>query len=332
MSNGESARSARYASLKAAGLHPVTSLVGGALLGTAIGFDAADWLGGIAAGVLGSLAILYLQELLKVKDSFRRTRDDSSTILAEMKLSVGLKELREQALMLPNDHRGIYSDIANQVSSRGGAIVIGAQEEKYLEYLDALLGASKSSILATLRGGEHPQFPLEWFFQDTPMLSSAKRINWLTAVRDAPLERKVRLLIFAEEDISSFFMNRAKRAELLDAMLGDSSTEPGKVYQVDPGDLLPILGSSAGDEENRIVYDDFAIFDDEVVLKHNGAASLSVSIRDQVSAYMRPFEAMVKRPKIFKQVTLKHYGGTTWDEWETTQAAPSAESADPATA
>ncbi|MFC2167757.1 hypothetical protein ACFLRW_02145 [Acidobacteriota bacterium] len=297
-------------------LSPAAAVLGGAFLGTIIGLAGGKWWGGIGSGILGSLSFFLLQEISQGGSGLREIEQSSSNILNNLKLSMGLKELRDLALSLPLPHLKIYSEITEKVSLNGGAIIIGAQEENYISYLGLLLKASKDSFCSIVRGGENPKYPLEWFFADSPGLSHRKRIKWLEDVRDANLQTKIRLLLFSEKEVKPFFKDREKRKILLEAMLSSISRNPGEVYQIDPFELLPILGSDSGDEENRIVFDDFAIFDHEILLKHNGAASLTTSIKDQIRAYLRPFLVFDNRSDIFKKITLTHFGTETWEEWE----------------
>ena len=136
-------------------------------------------------------------------------------------------------------------------------------------------------------------------------------------MRDAAIETKIRLLVFSEDEIKDFLLQRDRRNGLLDAMLKSSdSVSPGSVFQVAPEDLRAQLGLVYGDEESRIVYDDYAIFDNQVVLKHNGAASLVVSIKNQIRLYREVFDLLRTRHDLFTMLTVSHYGDETWEEWE----------------
>lgn len=310
-------------------LHPATSLFVGAVLGAVIGFSGEGLLAGIASGILSSIAVFYFQELIKARLALQWTRASAMEIVSGFELATGLKQLFELARLLPHEHLSIYSDITNHVASEGGAIVVGAEETEYLTRLKALLNISKTSFCATLRGGEGARFSLDWFLNPSPGLSQEQKIDYLASVRDANIPKKVRLLIFAEHETASFFLQRENRKKLLNAMLDRKSGYPGEIYQVDPTALLNVMGVSRGDEENRIIWDDYAIFDDEVVLKHNGAASLTVSIKDQMAVYRRVFSLLETRTDLFKKVTQSHYGNETWEQWEKLQKAPDKSSPPP---
>ena len=294
--------------------HPLVSLFVGVVVGVIFGLVRADWLGGITTALLSALATFYFQNLLTAKESLRWvTRQAISTINA-----LHHRQLFDMAGTLTEKQFEIYDDIMERVVSSGGAIVIKASEFEYLQYLERLLNVSENSFLATLRGGEFPRFSLEWFFKNEPGgLSKAQRFQWLTSVRDAAIETKIRLLVFSEDEIKDFLLQRDRRNGLLDAMLKSSdSVSLGSVFQVAPEDLRAQLGLVYGDEESRIVYDDYAIFDNQVVLKHNGAASLVVSIKNQIRLYREVFDLLRTRHDLFTMLTVSHYGDETWEEWE----------------
>ncbi|MCK5601436.1 hypothetical protein KAR91_06200 [Candidatus Pacearchaeota archaeon] len=313
-------------------LRPVTSFIVGIILGSIFGIAGEGWMDGIASGILSAIGVLYLQGFVKASSlvkSFNRIKKDSLTSIEHFKnesmlslhyiqLALGFEKLYDLARTLSTKQFLFYKTVTDNIASRGGAIVVKAEAQRYLEHLEALLPISNKSFLATLRGGrDNPEFTLDWFFVYKNGLSPGQRMGWLTSARDAKLQNKIRLLLFSEDEIKSFLVQKEKRKELLNAMLnrGDGG-DAGKVYQVDPDRLFDILSESLGNEESRVAYDDFAIFDDQVVLKHNGAASLTVSIKDQMHVYREVFKPLTTHPTLFRELTLSHYGDITWATWD----------------
>ncbi len=315
--------------ISAAFLHPVTSPIIGIMLGLIFGFACDDWLSGLAGGILSALATLYAQEFIKAKksvciietkslDSINAIKDHAMRTLGNIHLGAGFKQLYELAASLPNRHFSFYMRVMRGISKRGGAIVVKTEQNTYLKHLTEILSHSNKSVLATLRGGRYePQYSLDWFLGTDAHLSKQQRLNWLISVRDANIKQKIRLLLFSENEIHDFLLSKTKRVVVLNAMLlREDGGDSGKIFQVDPHRLFDVLRSSLGDEESRVAYDDFAIFDGQMVLKHNGAASLTMSIKEQMSIYIEVFKPLQTHPELFREITLSHYGDMTWDDWD----------------
>lgn len=310
-------------------LHPVISPIIGIILGFVFGFSCKSWLSGLAAGILASIAAFQTQETIKAKRSISTIEKTSLNNINAIKVEVmqtlglihlgsGFKQLYNLAKGLPEKHFSFYKGVMQGISKRGGAIVVKAEQNTYLEHLTKILSNSNNSVLATLRGGRYePTYTLDWFLDTDAYLSKLQRLSWLTSVRDAKIKQKIRLLLFSEDDIHDFLSSKNNRIELLNAMLfRKDGGNSGKIYQVDPSDLFEVLRSSLGDEESRIAYDDFAVFDGQMVLKHNGAASLTISIKEQMSVYLEVFKPLKSHPELFREITLSHYGDMTWEEWD----------------
>lgn len=310
-------------------LHPLVSPVIGIILGVIFGFGCKNWLSGLAAGTLASIAAFQSQETIKAKRSIstieiksigniNAIKDEAVRILGNIQLGAGFRQLYNLARRLPDKHFLFYKKVMQGISARGGAIVVKAEQQTYLKHLKGILDHSDDSVLATLRGGrDKPQYTLDWFLQTGGNPSKQQRLNWLTSVRDADISLKIRLLLFPEDDIRTFLLSKNNRMELLNAMLyRKDGGQAGEIYQVDPQRLFDILCVSLGNEESRVVYDDFAVFDQQIVLKHNGAAALTMSIKEQMSIYLEVFNTLNSHCELFRKITLSHYGDMTWEEWD----------------
>ncbi len=223
-------------------------------------------------------------------------------------------------------HRGTsgkYIDILLEIFKKSiedcGGIIVSAGPREYLGYLSQFLQISNETFCATLRGGEtKPRFRLKWFFEDDDLqdphgLSKNDKKKYLEDVNSSSTREKKRILFFDknEEEFKEDFKNQLRRNGFFDL---NSNVE---IYLASPKVIISHLQNKGIPESKaNFIYEDYAIFDNEVVLKHNSTTSLYVATKDQIKSFKAVFELLDNEVYIFEKLTKTHIGKQTWDEWE----------------
>ena len=198
--------------------------------------------------------------------------------------------LREQFERLPMNYSGI---------------IIGAYEDKYIQLLERLIPTTRNSFFATLRGGYKPEYTIGWFSQDTKLRSDEK-LNYLKKVDNAKIPIKVRIIIIDPDEMGDFcndlyrknFFDRNKNTHVF--LIGLDLLKD-KLLRMD----ININGTTITDEyEEAFLYEDYAIFDGCICVKHNGRNSLYLGVQSQIIKMLLPFELLRLRPEFFQKLDI----------------------------
>lgn len=222
---------------------------------------------------------------------------------------------------LPWPFMEIYTQVMKESINSGGAVVISANAEKYLEYLGQFLNIVSDYFQATVRGGKlNPKYKLSWFNkkdteEETPPAGMTKeeKLRYLDLVDNSKIKNKIRILVFDKDD-------RDEISDFLDEEIRKNYFEHNKsieCYLISPKDLIDLLKTKDIDEQkSHFIFEDYAIFDKEVVLKHNGIHNLSVSIKNQISWYKAVFEILEEHEDRFLKVDKFHIGDIKWEDFK----------------
>lgn len=211
-------------------------------------------------------------------------------------------------------------------STTGGGVVVSAGPPKYVEYLKKLIKASQNSFQATLRGGENdPLYTINWFSKNDEELEEKKKkqvmypmkkeekLAYLDMINKKQGISKERILIFDKNKESEFrpFLNSQFRKDYF------SHSSKVTCYLIGPDELKELLlkEKNLREVQTGFIYEDFAIFDGQVVLKHDGKSSLFLGIKSQIGDYKSAFELLRDRPSYFLEVNETHIGEKTWEEF-----------------
>jgi len=216
-----------------------------------------------------------------------------------------------------------YSDVLLEALDKslqdGGGIVVSAGPKEYLAFLDRFLAFSNNSYFATLRGGEEsPKYTLSWFFRDDPPkdpygLTSHKKLEFLKRVNEAQFQYKVRVILL--DPNSDEFRDEFKNDDWRDHFFELNSAVD--VYLSSPSEVVAKLQPKGIPPcKAGFIYEDFAIFDDEVVLKHNSRTSLYVATKTQIESFKTLRELLHENPEIFLKLTKSRVGNYSWKEWK----------------
>jgi len=197
----------------------------------------------------------------------------------------------------------------NRYPKNYGGIIIGGDSKIYLEQLTALIKNTEKSFYATLRGGKDYKYGISWFFEkndkedDDNNLSLDKRIQYLEVVNNnvKNLKNKKRIILFGEKELGDFCKEEHRSEYLrlnvnLDLFLAD----PGVIinYLVNTG----VDGESLSGSQASFIWEDYAIFDDEIVIKHNGHHSLYLGMKNQIENMKKLFKLLALEPSLFTKI------------------------------
>lgn len=230
-------------------------------------------------------------------------------------------DLMDLQLSLPWPFMEIFTQIMKDSIKSGGAVVVSSGSEKYLKYLEQFLEVAQKKFQATLRGGKtEPKYKLSWFNKgdtrgETPPAGVTKKqkLEWLDLVDNSEIAEKIRILIFDKNNPEEFrdFLNPEIRNNYFE------HNKKVNCYLISPAELLDLLKMKEIDEQKaQFIFEDYAIFDEEVVLKHNGINALSVSVKSQTDWHKAVFEILKQYPDRFLEVNETHIGKKTWEEFE----------------
>ncbi len=200
----------------------------------------------------------------------------------------------------------ILKKIFDDVPQDFGGVIIGADEERYIRVLEEFINTLKNSFFATLRGGYKPEYTISWFFKDT-ILSSSEKLSYLGKVGRAPLGIKIRLIILNEKEMGDFcidscrniFFNHNTNVHVF----GIASEELQRLLV---NERIMINGKQISNRyEAAFIYDDYAILDGSIGIKHNGRNSLYLGTRDQILKMLLPFELLRLKPEKFRKLDSK---------------------------
>ena len=229
--------------------------------------------------------------------------------------------------LLSGKYTDVLFDIINKSVQDGGGIILSAGPREYLHYLEQILDLSKETFFATLRGGKKsPKFKLSWFFESDSLsdphgLDADKKQQYLKNVNSHPINmrNKVRLLIFnpTESEFLTDFANVNYRN-----MFFDLNTDV-TVLLVSPEDLeAKLQNKGITPVMAGFIYEDYAVFDGEIVLKHNSKTSLYVATKEQINSFKAVFDLIAEEPAIFIVLNKDKIGSQTWAEWKSSINVP----------
>jgi len=210
------------------------------------------------------------------------------------------------------------SEIVNKSVEQFGGIVIGVTSDKYLEYLEKLTQNAKKSFWATLRGGYKPEYTLRWFFKDNEdrSLTAAEKQQYLGFINQSSILEKIRIIILKKDEMCDFCNDRYRKAFF-------DLNKNVDVYLIDPDVLVKALSSRYELTETQcsFIWEDYAIFDEKIALKHNGRNILYLGVQNQISAMKKVFEFLKKKLEIgdplpFIKLTKDNIGSQSWEDWK----------------
>lgn len=222
---------------------------------------------------------------------------------------------------LPWTFMDFFTTVMKNSINSGGGVVVSAGSEEYLEYLGSLLEISREKIQLTLRGGkDKPKYTLGWFNRpdtvaETPPAGMTKKekLEYLDKVNNAKAGDKMRILIFDKHRREEFedFLNPEIRKNYF------QHSQNVNCYLIKPDELLNLLEKKGiTKHQAQFIVEDYAIFDGQVVLKHNGMNSLLVSIKNQINWYKTVFQVLEEHPDRFLKVTETTIGDKSWEDFE----------------
>lgn len=255
------------------------------------------------------------------QSELKSIRELSENTLAE------LARIKYSGLIITH-HRGIpikYIDVLEKILKKStedsGGIIVSAGPREYAEYLNDFLCISNNCYFATLRGGkDNPKYTLKWFFEDDNEkdnhfnLTKAEKQAYLQAVNSTKnIGRKIRILLFekTEDSFKKHFMDDDLRNKFFDLCTNvETYLGPPTLIIEKLGEIMYIPKS-----KTQFIYEDYAVFDEEVVLKHNGVTSLYVAAKDQIVSFKALFE-LLKTDGIFEKLTKETIGNIPWNNWK----------------
>jgi|GEM_PF-6401458 len=253
----------------------------------------------------------------------------------------GVKDIIDNMIGMDPKQVKVISSIFNALPQDFGGIVIGADESRYINILSELIPSTQNSFYATLRGGYSPTYTISWFFRDTKheqavLLSANEKQNYLKCVNEAKIKNKIRIVILEEREMGDFCNDEWRNSFF-------ELNESVNVYWITPMCLkaylielrVPIDNGEAitiHEGETGFIWEDYAVFDERIVVKHDGRNSLYLGVYNQIKKMLLPFKLLEHQPQLFKKLDK---GGiyiyrngmwqleTKWDNWKRTNCSQS---------
>jgi hypothetical protein len=258
--------------------------------------------------------------------TLRNLKKDYSALMLIENIIPILRDFAEQ------DYKKFYvvKNVFDKLPDDFGGIVIGADEKEYIKTLNELIPLTRKCFLATLRGGHEPQYTIGWFFQDSTrgdivLLNASMKQEYLQKVKDAGIEKKKRIVILKENEMKDFCNDTWRD----DFFRYNSNVE---VYLIAPDQLIKSLVETdvaidgvriTHTGETSFIWEDYAIFDSHIIVKHNGKNSLYLGVQDQIRKMLLPFELLNQQPQLFKKLdkdaiySLTNGAQTVQETWNT---------------
>jgi hypothetical protein len=303
--------------------------------------------------VLEGIVIAFFTALIK-KIADIMAEYETRNALNQVSLSAHIETLKElselmiflqkyakvlsNSIMVNDPKISKLSSIFEQLPKDFGGIVIGANEKDYVRKLSELVPLTVGSFCATLRGGFKPEYTLNWFYTDSKLgtatiLSSKEKIEYLRLVNELriPTENKIRIIIldkdkneldeFVRDDWrTDFFRNNSNVQVLLikpDQLIDNLIRLDIKINDIE----------IQHEGETAFIWDDYAIFDGNIAVKHNGKNSLYLGVVDQIQKMMLPFELYKQHKNLFNKLNeegMYIFDGSrnawtiekTWNQWK----------------
>lgn len=262
-----------------------------------------------------SSIILFLQEI----SEFHKDLDKDAK---RLKLFIsGFSKAVEYLIELDSEKVKVIRELFEEYPKDFGGVIIGADEKKYIETLKKFIGILKNSFFATLRGGYKPEYTIRWFFKDTTFQYStfhaSEKLEYLRNINNnKKINIKIRLIILSENEMVDFCIETIRNEFF-------SCNTNFFVFWIKPQELQNLLIRTNIQIDNReisneyeatFIYDDYAILDETICIKHNGRNSLYIGAKDQILKMLLPFELLRLSPNYFKK--LDSEGIYEWHEAE----------------
>jgi len=209
----------------------------------------------------------------------------------------------------------IFSEIVDQTTNEGGGILIAADDTQYSRILEETLDKAQNSLRAILRGGEDEKFRPSKLFSligNKYVVFNKDIESYLHKVNRKKIDIKQRIMIYNFDTIKTDFGNNDLRNYFFDLFLGEDIM----LYLASPKTLEDKFG-----KYNKIWNEDYAIFDDILILKHNIDSNLLFASIGKMECYSGIFDQLEKdyQPEYtndmrFIKVTKDKIGPYSWDE------------------
>jgi hypothetical protein len=279
------------------------------------------------------LAALFLLYFIYLYSKLRDTLEQASKVASDIKLIEGFYGQAALAEGLSKEQRAVFSDLCSRIYRQGGGIVVRSDQASYFRQLQILAQTSRESIYLLLRGpvvktpvGYTAAYHPKCFFDHEDEITTEEKLEYLTTIRDLKIPQKIRLLMFEDHEVDDFFAAASEpeimqRKVLVDSMVGGPERFRARAFLVDPTMITKRLDHDHPNSDiGNLVYEDFAIFDKRIVLKHNGRSSLTIGIQGQVdlfNAVFQQFETVRESGSVdwIKEITVEKIGNFYWDEW-----------------
>jgi hypothetical protein len=249
-------------------------------------------------------------------------------------------EAKEAWQTLPQRFWNHHKDLWNNFGAPGHCLGVPKSSQVYLKkVLPQHLELSQHSFLAL---HDLEKFPPAWFLQrdseGQEAFTSEEKLTWLRAVREKNGSLgylKLRIMMGPQLDFLRFIRtgldeNGELRGDsnpgiFLDAMLGPHNAL--ETFHFEKDDLERFLLKRADldfYEAKSVVAADFALFDQKVLIEHDGGNILSVAVGDQAAWYVKFLHALtdLRRSDLASalinfngtKVTLKTFGAKAWKD------------------
>lgn len=261
------------------------------------------WFGAIIEAVIVGILVAILKRAGETANDLKEAVKDVQPELFTSKLRGVIAEVA------PDPIKSFF----DALKLNHGGIVIGADEKEYLRRLEDLLPWARKSFRSTLRGGRQPAWNLNWFFVPTYgvnkelVLKIEQKQEYLRLVNNKKLDNKTRLLILRRGEMISLLDDK-RRGEFLH--LNDKvslfSIKPKKLENALGGGLVKYRGSEVdvrlSPSSASFIYEDYALIDDDIALKHNGQNSLYLGVKPQIQNMLAPFWLLEEEKEWFQEI------------------------------
>jgi len=237
--------------------------------------DATDLIVGISV-TLGSYLLLLVST--KEWESFQGL-SQGLQIRKTFQILAPYAHLVSMHLNLPGKMGTLFSMIINEINQKGGGFaVLKVDDDHYMNYLTEALRHTEISFNAILT----KQYPPHWFFEEP---KSAEKLSYLELVNKEVKKRSLlarRIMILEESTLKESFgkLALAQRKKFFDLNSNVELYWIGSDTLAGFADFQPFMSS---------VEEDYALFDDALVLKKNLTNQLTVFLGSQNQGYREMF-------------------------------------------
>lgn len=223
-----------------------------------------------------------------------------------------------------------YAEIALLVERSGrdgGGVIIDSTTDDYMEAISNILLLEPSEYFATQRGGRTPSYCLQYFMTNDEESASYQKLEYFERVNEAAIDRdlKTRILFFDrfEEPFVRDFANVVWRQKYFEC------SDKVQLFLADPSMVEYRFTEQCNMAPGRatFLWEDFVIFDNDIVVRINGRSSLCIATSQQIKRYVslkefcrnyitRLKEKGIVEDSMIAPLTSAGIGNHTWSEWE----------------